>query len=204
MYPEGDVVVHLGGLAVAVPAFPQIPVLQTVQIRLQLFPVPGPAHAPEGGLNQHPKEQPVVLRQSPPLHTGQPPVEVFRLSGGEAHCFPAEHQGQGDGGHLHDLLVVVCHRPPVSRVVRGGSVQQPLAEQGQPVRPASLAPQGGQPPQHPGESLHMGGGLSIVGGKVPQMQAGVPGGETPFHRLQELKQSPLHIRSSAQGILPYR
>ena len=57
-------------------------------------------------------------------------------------------------------------------MIRVGAADKPLTEQGQIFFAAPLAPQGGQPPQHPGKRLHVGGGLSVVGGEVPQVQPG--------------------------------
>ena len=118
VHSEGDVVVHLGGLAVTVPSLSQIPSVQPGQVLLQLPPVPIPAHAPESGLDQHTKKEPIILGKSPSLHAGKPAVEVFGLLGREGQFFSAEHQRYGNGRHLHDFLVIVPDRPPIGRMVR--------------------------------------------------------------------------------------
>ena len=84
-----------------------------------------------------------------------------------------------------------------------GAVHQPLSEQGQILQTAALAPQGGQPPQHSGEGLHAGGALPVVGGEVPQVEAGVSLGKAALYRLQQLEEGSLHVGPGAEGVLLY-
>ena len=84
-------------------------------------------------------------------------------------------------------------------MLRVGAVCQPLSEQGEILQTAALAPQGGQPPQHPGEGLHAGGALPVVGGEIPQMEARVSLGKPVLYRLQQLEEGPLHIGPGAEG-----
>ena len=88
-------------------------------------------------------------------------------------------------------------------MLRVGAVCQPLSEQGEILQTAALAPQGGQPPQHPGEGLHAGGALPVVGGEIPQMEARVSLGKPVLYRLQQLEEGPLHIGPGAEGVLLY-
>ncbi|MNI44069.1 hypothetical protein D3C73_984210 [compost metagenome] len=128
---EGYIIVTVPVDAVTVPAVPQVEIVHTLQIFLQLLRIVRQPQLAEPAVHQHIEEQPVAVMAGMGIHLIQPAVQLLLLFRRERRpdSLRDSRQGEAEHGHLHQPLVIIGHFTPILGMVRIGAVPDTIQHQ---------------------------------------------------------------------------
>ena len=195
--PEG-IVITLCRI-VEIPAVRRVMAFHQVHVFLQAPCVHRHAVFQETDIDQDPEEAPVVLRHIIAVDLVQPPEQILPPVSVQRRQERVRRKGKAaaDDGHFHHPLVGIPDVPPVFRVRRIRSPDQPfLPQRPEFLRLRTFACQhGDQRPQRPGPAFHAGHVLTVMGGSVSHIDPG-------FSRRHAGRQGPQELRRRPDQVLP--